>query len=183
MSARGRPTNRLVAEWTEEGCTVEFVDLPEGEAMIDTTCGADRETLRNGQCDDDEIAVHLRMHAQGRCPANSDIDAQEYERRVMLLRHTTPELSEHDALVALNYLRSNITATQRAGWSDTIYPLVAILNAAGFVDTPPTEEQKRERLATYGGAGKYPRPDGEVLCTCPKGPRSSNGCPLHGSGL
>lgn len=67
-----------------------------------------------------------------------------------------PTLTEHEALVALNDLRSNIVATQNAGWSNAIYPLVAILNAAGFEQHTASAEQEREHLATYGGAGGFP---------------------------
>jgi hypothetical protein len=37
-----------------------------------------------------------------------------------------------------------------------MYPLVAILNAAGLEQLQPTDEQKREHLDCYGGAGGYP---------------------------
>lgn len=61
-----------------------------------------------------------------------------------------------DALEALNALRSNIVGTQRASWSNVAYPLVAILNAAGLEQFDPTEEQLRQHLDCYGGAGGYP---------------------------
>lgn len=67
-----------------------------------------------------------------------------------------PELTPTEALIALNTLRSNIIATQKAGWSDTIYPLVAILNAAGWEQFEPTEEQIEQHRNTYGGAGGFP---------------------------
>lgn len=67
-----------------------------------------------------------------------------------------PELSEHDALVALNQLRCNIVGTQSASWSNVAYPLVAILNDAGFELHEPTQDQMHEHLSTYGGAGGYP---------------------------
>jgi len=66
------------------------------------------------------------------------------------------ELSHEEALEALNVLRSNIVATQSASWSNTTYPLVAILEAAGFERIESTDEQKREHFHCYGGAGGYP---------------------------
>jgi hypothetical protein len=65
-------------------------------------------------------------------------------------------LSEHEALVALNRLRSNIVGTQNASWSNVAYPLVAILDAAGFELEPADERQMAEHLDCYGGAGGYP---------------------------
>lgn len=61
-----------------------------------------------------------------------------------------------EAMHAINTLRSEIVATQNAGWSTTIYPLVAILNAAGYVQFDPTAEQIDEYLDCHGGAGGYP---------------------------
>ncbi|HYT45058.1 MAG TPA: hypothetical protein VEP90_22210 [Methylomirabilota bacterium] len=65
-------------------------------------------------------------------------------------------LSNEEALEALNMLRSNIIATQSASWSNTMYPLVAILNEAGIEQLDATEEQKLEHKNCYGGAGGYP---------------------------
>lgn len=65
-------------------------------------------------------------------------------------------LTALQALDALNDLRSNIIATQNAGWSNAVYPLVAILNAAGYEQREPTSEEKRQHLDTYGGAGGFP---------------------------
>jgi len=45
-------------------------------------CDTDEETMRAGQCDDAEIAVHLEMHREGRCPRANDAMRAEYERRV-----------------------------------------------------------------------------------------------------
>lgn len=68
-----------------------------------------------------------------------------------------PELTEHEALVALNQLRSNMVATQQASWSNMCYPIVAILNAAGFeLIEEVTEQQAAEHLNCYGGGGGYP---------------------------
>jgi hypothetical protein len=67
-----------------------------------------------------------------------------------------PYLTPDAALEALNTLRSGVVATQNAGWSTTIYPLVAILNAAGLKQFDPSDEQIREYLDCYGGAGGYP---------------------------
>lgn len=61
------------------------------------------------------------------------------------------------ALIKLNRLRSNVVATQNASWSNMMYPLVAILDEAGYGVQGATEEQKKEHLACYGGAGKTPR--------------------------
>lgn len=61
-----------------------------------------------------------------------------------------------DALEALNALRSNVVGTQNAGWSNTIYPFVAILNEAGLEQFDPSEEQLGEHWRAYGGAGGYP---------------------------
>lgn len=60
------------------------------------------------------------------------------------------------ALRAINELRSNIIATQSASWSNTVYPLVAILNKAGYEQVDSTEKQKLEHTDCYGGAGGYP---------------------------
>lgn len=66
------------------------------------------------------------------------------------------ERKYREALEALNTLRSNIVATQSASWANTVYPLVAILNATGLEQFDPTEEQLREHVEAYGGAGGYP---------------------------
>lgn len=65
-------------------------------------------------------------------------------------------LTPEEALAAINTLRSNVIATQSAGWSNLMYPLVAILNAAGIEQFDPPEDQLRQHLACYGGAGGYP---------------------------
>lgn len=65
-------------------------------------------------------------------------------------------LTPDEALETLNALRCNVIGTQSAGWSNLMYPFVAILNAAGFEYSPPTEEQIKEHLNAYGGAGGYP---------------------------
>lgn len=65
-------------------------------------------------------------------------------------------LFPEEALEALNVLRSNVVATQSATWSNLVYPLVAILNAAGIKQIDSTEVQQRHHLAAYGGAGGYP---------------------------
>lgn len=58
---------------------------------------------------------------------------------------------------AINELRSNMVATQQAGWSNFCYPLVAILDAAGFdLNYDVTERQAAEHISCYGGAGGYP---------------------------
>lgn len=69
-------------------------------------------------------------------------------------------LTRDEALDAINALRSNVIGTQSASWSNTMYPLVAILNAAGIEQFDPTEEQLRQHMDCYGGAGGYP---GHVL--------------------
>lgn len=61
-----------------------------------------------------------------------------------------------EAMEAINTLRSEVIATQNAGWSTTIYPLVAILNDAGYEQFDPTAEQIDEYLGCHGGAGGYP---------------------------
>lgn len=68
--------------------------------------------------------------------------------------------ANRDALEAINALRANVIGTQSASWSNTLYPLVAILNSAGFEYVPPTEQQMREHMDCYGGAGGFP---GHVL--------------------
>jgi hypothetical protein len=73
-----------------------------------------------------------------------------------LTRGSDPNLTPEQALDALNQLRSNIVATQQASWSNVAYPLVAILNAAGYEQAEATDDQKGEHLACYGGAGGYP---------------------------
>lgn len=61
------------------------------------------------------------------------------------------------ALDRVNALRSNVIATQNASWSNQVYPLVAILNDAGYeLDRDVSDEQKAEHLACYGGAGGMP---------------------------
>ena len=71
----------------------------------------------------------------------------------------SPRLTPEEALSAINELRCNVIALQNAGWSNTIYPLVAILNAAGFSYTPPNAAAKQQHLDCYGGAGGYPGAD------------------------
>lgn len=65
-------------------------------------------------------------------------------------------LSKEEALEALNELRSNVIATQNASWSNVAYPLVAILNAAGYELFESTTEQRHQHVACYGGAGGFP---------------------------
>ena len=65
-------------------------------------------------------------------------------------------LTPGQALNALNELRSNMVATQSAGWSNLAYPLVAILNAAGLEQFESSDEQQVEHLACYCGAGGFP---------------------------
>lgn len=60
------------------------------------------------------------------------------------------------AMTKLNRLRSNVTCTQNAGWSNQMYPFVAILNEAGYEQEGATEAQMQEHLACYGGAGRTP---------------------------
>lgn len=67
-----------------------------------------------------------------------------------------PGLSNSEALEAINALRSNVVSTQSAGWSNLVYPLVAILDAAGMERADATKDQMAEHFATYGGAGGYP---------------------------
>lgn len=70
---------------------------------------------------------------------------------------STERISPDEALRRLNQLRSNMIATQSASWSNLSYPLVAILNAAGYeLDTDVSDEQKEEHLSCYGGAGGMP---------------------------
>ena len=68
-----------------------------------------------------------------------------------------PELTEREALEALNELRSNVVFTQSATWSNVMYPLVAILNAAGFeLNENPSDDQVANHLFGYGGGGGFP---------------------------
>lgn len=68
-----------------------------------------------------------------------------------------PLLTEREALEAINELRSNIIATQYASWSNVAYPLVAILNAAGFeLEKEPGVDKVAQHFDCYGGAGGYP---------------------------
>lgn len=63
------------------------------------------------------------------------------------------------ALLRLNQLRKNVTATQSATWSNAMYPMVAILNDAGFEDSPNRQvsnAQREAHMSAYGGAGKFP---------------------------
>lgn len=69
-------------------------------------------------------------------------------------------MTRDEALEALNALRSNVIGTQSASWSNAMYPFVAILNTAGLEQFDPTEEQMRQHMNCYGGAGGYP---GHVL--------------------
>lgn len=97
--------------------------------------------------------VHGRDETGARAAAVNEV-AEAEQARVDLGEAT---LTEHEALVALNRLRSNVIATQSASWSNLAYPLVAILNAAGFdLIEDVSVEQQAEHLATYGGAGGYP---------------------------
>jgi hypothetical protein len=49
-------------------------------------CNADEETLRAAQCDDDEIAVHLELHTEGRCPQHGDNDYRDNDFREYVRR-------------------------------------------------------------------------------------------------
>lgn len=73
---------------------------------------------------------------------------------------TTEERAELDrlrvAVAKLNRLRSNVIATQNASWSNSLYPLVAILDEAGCEVQGATDEQREEHLHCYGGAGRTP---------------------------
>ncbi len=73
------------------------------------------------------------------------------------VRRDAPSLSQDEALAAINALRCNIIGAQDASWSNMVYPLVAILNAAGFIYEAPTEADMDEHRACYGGAGGFPR--------------------------
>lgn len=67
------------------------------------------------------------------------------------------DISTTEALDAINELRSNIIATQSASWSNTCYPLVAILDSAGYeCDDNVTREKRSQHISCYGGAGGYP---------------------------
>jgi hypothetical protein len=68
----------------------------------------------------------------------------------------TPQLTVEEALERINRLRSNVVATQSASWSNMLYPLVAILDAAGLSVEGATDAQRAEHLACYGGAGHMP---------------------------
>lgn len=65
-------------------------------------------------------------------------------------------INETKAIASLQQLRNNIIGTQNASWSNTAYPLVAILNAIGLEYEEPTQKQKCEHIDCYGGAGGYP---------------------------
>lgn len=65
-------------------------------------------------------------------------------------------LTAEEALQALNALRSNVVATQSATWSNMMYPVVAILDAAGLEQYESSQEQMAEHFDCYGGAGGYP---------------------------
>lgn len=65
-------------------------------------------------------------------------------------------LTPEEALNAINQLRSNAVETQRASWSNMMYPIVAILDAAGYKLEEVTNDQIREYIGCYGGAGGYP---------------------------
>lgn len=95
----------------------------------------------------------VSLHALKKATDNLDTALANYEK---IKKRKTTELSYKEALTALNDLRSNIIKTQRAGWSDTVYPLVAILEAAGFEQFEPTDEQIEQHRKTYGGAGGFP---------------------------
>lgn len=76
------------------------------------------------------------------------------------------KLTKDEALSALNVVRSNVVETQNASWSNTMYPLVAILDAAGIERIITTEEQQEEHRRCYGGAGGYP---GHIVSDPPQG--------------
>lgn len=65
-------------------------------------------------------------------------------------------MTPDEALRAINRLRSNVIATQNASWSNALYPLVAILDAAGYELEDVDAASKAEHLHCYGGAGGYP---------------------------
>lgn len=65
-------------------------------------------------------------------------------------------LTADEALTLINQLRSNVIGTQRASWSNQVYPLVAILDAAGYEVHGITPEAATEHQAAYHGAGHWP---------------------------
>jgi hypothetical protein len=61
----------------------------------------------------------------------------------------------------INAIRESIVAHQNINWSAHIYPLVAILDAAGC-ETPSIEEMEERFVSTAVGDGSYERL-GQVL--------------------
>lgn len=60
----------------------------------------------------------------------------------------SPVLSAEEALDRINRMRSNVVMTQRASWSNMLYPLVAILDAAGYECEGATDEQRAGKMPT-----------------------------------
>lgn len=80
LSRSGRST------WDALAARIESEIAPASPGTGAKLCEADEESLRAAQCADDEIAVHLAMHTEGRCPQASEHDLTEYQRRVAAAR-------------------------------------------------------------------------------------------------
>lgn len=83
-------------------------------------------------------------------------DGDDRQPAAVVKRLVNDVLALTDVLRTLNELRSNIIGTQSSTWSNTLYPFVAILNDAGLEQFDPTEDQMRQHMDCYGGAGGYP---------------------------
>ncbi len=59
-------------------------------------------------------------------------------RDVLLVAGAARRMAE--TLTKLNTIRDEVIRTQRAGWSTVVYPLVALLNEAGFPSTLTDED-------------------------------------------
>lgn len=81
--------------------------------------------------------------------------------RALTVDDPTSIYHEHEhlraAMTELNRLRSNVIATQSASWSNAVYPMVAILDRAGFeLIRDVTPEDMADHMLCYGGAGGSP---------------------------
>lgn len=66
--------------------------------------------------------------------------AKGEERAALACPHAATVERLRSALEAINTIRDRVIRTQRVGWASVVYPLVAVLDEAGFVSTVTNEE-------------------------------------------
>lgn len=139
---------------------IEALFIAEWDAALSARATRDETVLAARDAAREALALHRSMAMCGEPSSESSIVAfQEGMDAIDWLSAQAGEVEElKAALNEINELRSNIIATQSATWSNVSYPLVAILNRAGFeLIKERTEDEKDAHLAAYGGAGGSPR--------------------------